>query len=41
MYCKNSQGRNPFGHEARAEICQKIGWFLGDLKTPKIHSQIN
>ena len=29
-------------YEARAEICQKFGWpFLGDLKTPKIHSEIN
>ena len=29
-------------YEARTEICQKFGWrFLGDLKTPKFHSEIN
>ena len=25
----------------RAEICLKFGWLLGDLKTPKFHSEIN
>ena len=28
-------------YEARVEICQKFGCFLGDLRTLKIHSEIN
>ena len=26
---------------AMREICQNFDWFLGDLKTPKFHSEIN
>ena len=28
-------------YKAMTEICQNFDWFLGDLKTPKFHSEIN